>query len=220
MSYIEDALQPLKQDGSVIKKSLIGTLVLFGSIFVLPYFLYQGYLLKILRESQGSVPSELPSWDNLGNMFLLGLGGFVLSFVLTIPAYVIMYTPAIVGASETVILAAQAVGFLISLVLSYFTPALLALYARDGLSGVTDISRLGDILLSGEYLIAMVLVFVLGLFLGVGVLILTFVTLGLGILLLPFVMPAYNYFVMYIIGNSITEAEQQKSVGHEENTSA
>jgi UPF0716 family protein affecting phage T7 exclusion len=216
MSYLEDALQPLKQDGSVIKKSLIGTLALFGSIFILPYFLYQGYLLKILRESQESVPSELPSWDNLGDMFVLGLGGFILSVVITIPVYVIMYTPAIVGASEIVVLVGQVIGFLISLILSYFTPALLTLYARDGLGGVTDLDRLGDVLLSGEYLIAMVLVFVLGACLGIGVFVLTLVTLGLGLLLLPFIMPAYNYFVMYIVGNAVTEAERWESVGHEE----
>lgn len=207
MSYIDNALQPLKQDGSVLKKSLIGTLVLFASIFVLPYFLYQGYLLKILRESRGGVPSKLPEWDNLGDMFVLGLGGVLLSVVITIPSYVVMYTPQIVGMSETIILVGYLIGLVISLVLSYFTPALLALYARDGLSGVTDGDRLVNVLLSGDYFIAMVIVFVLGAFLGVGVFFLTLVTLGLGALLLPFIVPAYNYFVMYIIGNSVTEAE-------------
>jgi len=207
MNYLSDALKPLKQDESVIKKSLIGTLALFASIFIIPYFLYQGYLLKILDETKESVPSELPQWDNLGNMFVLGLGGFLLSLLLSLPSTIILYTPVLLEASDGAILAAQGIGSLLSLILSYLSLAILALYARDGLSGVTDVSRLTNILFSLEYLIGVLIITGLGIAFGIGMFILILVTLGLGIFLIPFILPIYNYFIMYIAGNAITEAE-------------
>lgn len=207
MDYITDSFDPFSKDESLIKKWLIGSLIGIASIFILPYFLYQGYLLKILRETEGKAPTKLPEWDNFGKLFVDGLVAFLISFCISLPAYVIIYVPQLAGAESSVILIAQGIGSLISLVVSYLTLALLALYAREGMNGLFNFDKITTILLSVEYLIANVIVFIIGAVMGVFILMLVLFTFGFGLLLLPFIVPPVNYLVMLIMGNAITSAQ-------------
>lgn len=207
MDYVTDSFSPFTTDDSIVKKCLIGTLVLFASILVLPYFLYQGYLLRILEETRSGVPTELPEWNNLGDLFVNGVVALLISMVITLPAYVIMYGPRLVGAQEEVVLISQLVGSLISLVFSYLTLLFLTLYARDGMDGLLDFKRAKDILLSVEYFVANIALIVGGIIFGLFVFMFSIFTLGIGILLLPFIMPPVNYLFMVIIGTAISEAE-------------
>lgn len=207
MDYVTDSFDALTNDESIIKKSLIGTLVMFASILILPYFIYQGYLLRILEETETGIPDQLPKWNNLGELFVNGIVAILIPLVITLPVYVIMYGPLLAGAQESVVLVSQLVGLLLSLVFSYLTLALLALYARDGLNGVTDFGRIKNILLSVEYLVANVALLLFGIIFGVFMVMLAIFTLGSGLILTPFIVPPINYLFMVIVGSAISEAE-------------
>lgn len=207
MDYVTDAVKPFKQDSSVLKKSLIGTLILFLSILVFPYFLYQGYLLRILEDTETGIPNKLPEWTDFGDLFVKGIVATIIGIVISLPANVIIYTPQLIGASDDVVLVTQLVGSLISLVFSYMTVGVLAVYARDGLNGVFNIGRIVGILFSLEYFIAHIALMVVGIVLGLFMFMLFIFTLGIGMILVPFIFPPINYYFMVIIGGAIAKSE-------------
>lgn len=64
---IVEALKYPFKDDKLIKKTVIASLLVIGSIFIIPIFTLLGYLLRTMRED------SLPGFNNLGQMTLEGL---------------------------------------------------------------------------------------------------------------------------------------------------
>jgi len=208
MQAISKSFSRLTEDSNLVKKVFIGVVMTFTSIFILPYFLYQGYLMRILRETKDVENNSLPKWNNWGGLIKDGLIGFFLSLLITIPIVIITYIPIIGEMSFTVVIVTQLIGFVASLVLYYIWFALLTVVMRDGISEMFNLHRIGSILKSKEYLIGFLTLFVLGFVAGAILGLFVLVTLGFGALIIPILIVPFNFLIFGLIGLAVTESEQ------------
>lgn len=218
MKFIDNTKHVLQSESSLIKKVGIGSLILLASIFILPYFLYQGYLVKILKETDGAVPDSLPEWTNWGGLFKDGLIAFGIGLVLSLPASVLNLVPQLTGMSQEIILLTSSIGSVLSLLLSYLTIAILAVGFRDGFGEAFSLNRLKPILFSTEYLMYWVITLAIGLGLAILAIPLVLFTLGVGLVLLLPLFVAVNFATMALAGLAITEVESDSLVQDTEQT--
>lgn len=217
MEFIDNAKSLLSNDESLLAKTAIGTLVLLTSIFILPYFIYQGYLVRILKHTDEPVPDGLPEWSNIGGLFKDGFIAFIISMIVSIPGILISAGPQLAGLGEALILIGSLVGTVVSLVTSYLLVAIYTVGFRDGFGEAFSLSRLMPILFSKEYLaywgVALLIGFAVGL-VSIPIILFTF---GFGLILLVPVLVIVNFAVMALGGLAITEVESTGSMSQTSN---
>ena len=60
------ALSFMFEEQDWVKKLIIAIVILCLSIFILPYFILQGYVIDIIRRVGRNQTPELPAWDDWG----------------------------------------------------------------------------------------------------------------------------------------------------------
>ncbi|QLG26761.1 DUF4013 domain-containing protein [Halorarum halophilum] len=176
---IEESLRyPLNSDDRVATH-LIGGLLLVLSILVLPAFVVQGYLVRVLRSAAGG-ETEAPSFTGWGGLFVDGLKfllvnlvvGLVIAIPFVVVSVVVFGGAAAIGdaGGETSVAALSLVGILLfavatlfAVVVSYFLPAMFTNFAVEGRLGAAfDLSTVKSIAFTTDYLVAVLLAVVLG----------------------------------------------------------
>jgi hypothetical protein len=145
MSLEEDITYPTKDKDWIIK------IVIGGILTIIPIvnFLSLGYMLKTMKNTINEEP-ELPRWTGFGNLFVKGLGMFVISFVYMLVPLIIVAGSIVVwgvgeGLSETatepfkLFAAGAVIGFVIAaivaIIIGFFMPMAFAMYAKSGRIG-------------------------------------------------------------------------------------
>jgi hypothetical protein len=165
------------EDPDWLSKIAIGSLIVLISPLLLgiPFLLLVGYQVAVTRLVMNGERNRLPSWDNMGQLFMDGLNLFIALLVYSSPALLLLcfgfaafLLPALGGGNDEVMgaLAGVSVGIwalmiclvmLLSLALGFIVPALNVQYVRHKSLGalfrfgeVLQITRdnLGDIVLA------------------------------------------------------------------------
>lgn len=79
------ALSFMFEEQDWVKKLIIAIVMLFLSIFVLPYFIFQGYIVEIVRRVGRSQAPELPDWDDWGKYLSEGFMASIALVVYALP---------------------------------------------------------------------------------------------------------------------------------------
>ncbi|UIO98694.1 DUF4013 domain-containing protein [Halobaculum sp. CBA1158] len=172
---LEDALRyPLDSDDR-LATLVIGGLLLVFSFLILPAFVLQGYLLRVLRSSANG-DAAAPSFTDWGDLLVDGLKLLVVSVIygvgITIPFVV---GAAVIGlggltGSDAGLAAFGILGVLVLLVASlvaivvgYVLPAAITNFALEGSIGAAfDLAAIREAAFSSRYLVGVLLGVVLG----------------------------------------------------------
>lgn len=220
---LEDGLSyPVR--GDWIGRIIIGGVLGFLSLLVIPAFVIVGYLVRVLERTIAGdeVPPEFDDW---GDLLMTGVVGTVITIAYTIvPVIVYAVLVAIVlgtggalggdaGALIGVVGALLALAFIPILFLIYYAvPAALAAYAARGEMGAAfDVALLKPTLLSTEYLVAVLMPIVVAVITWVvaGVLTATVV----GIVLVPFVQFYGQVAVFRMFGTAFASVNDRIDAG-------
>ena len=136
------------QDEEWIKKVLIAAVLLF--IPVIGWFAVLGWGLEITRRVIRGSEEPLPDWTEFSDLFILGLKGFAISFIYSIPMWLLSAPITILGWFEDLqgivaflSICASCLTFLYSIILWVATPAAFGILAdSDNLGCVCSIHKL------------------------------------------------------------------------------
>jgi len=220
---LEDGLSyPIR--GDWIGRIIIGGVLGFLSVLLLPAFIIVGYLVRVLERTIGGeeVPPEFNEW---GDLLMKGVMGTIITIAYTvIPVVVYGVVVAVVsgtggaiggdaGALIGVVGVLLALAFIPVLFLIYYAvPAALSAYAARGEIGAAfDPDLLKPTLLSTEYLVAVLMPIVVAVITWIvtAVLLVTVV----GILLLPFVQFYGQVAVFRMFGSAFATVNDRIEVG-------
>ncbi|ADQ69397.1 hypothetical protein C499_12530 [Halogeometricum borinquense DSM 11551] len=205
---------PLDGDNA-LGRIVIGSLLIFGFILVVPVFLLYGYLVRVLEATAHGKP-EPPAFDDWGKMFVDGLKAFGVTLVYGFVPFALMGASLGVGlsggasGSDTaagLLGGIGALGFGVSFfamfIIYYLVPAALTNMAvEDSFGAAFDISRLKDVLLSADYFVAWIIPFLLAFVAYVLTGFLVAITIGIGTLLVPTIQFYTNVAVFYMFGRA------------------
>ncbi|WP_276271348.1 DUF4013 domain-containing protein [Haloarcula litorea] len=195
---LEDGLSYPMEGDSWIARILIGGVLLFLSFLVVPIFIFQGYLLRVLGDTVRG-ESEPPEWDDWGGLVVDGLKATVVAFVYSIIPIAVIGGIGVVllgagsaaggdgggilaGFGLLTVLLAIPVFFLIYLLV----PAALANMAVEGSLGAAfDLNLLKDVVFTADYLVAVLMPIVVGIAVNIVTQVLAITIVGL--LLVPFI---------------------------------
>lgn len=172
---LEDALRyPLNSEDRVATL-IIGGLLLVFSFLLIPAFILQGYLLRVLG-SAAAGDEAAPSFTDWGGLLVDGLKLFVVSLVyglvIAVPfvvASVVIGLGGLTG-SDAGVAAFGIVGILlfllatlVAIVIGYFLPAAMTNFAVEGeMSAAFDFAAIREASFSSKYLVGVLLGVVLG----------------------------------------------------------
>ncbi|WP_284014037.1 DUF4013 domain-containing protein [Halobaculum litoreum] len=203
---LEDALRyPLNNDDR-LATLVIGGLLLAFSFLIVPVFVLQGYLVRVLR-SAAEGEEAAPSFTDWGALIVDGLKlivvGLVYGFAIAVPFVVATFVVGIGGAtgSEAGLAAFGIVGVLLFLVatvvailVTYLLPAALTNFALEGRIGAAfDVSAITEATLSSKYLIGVLLGVVLNAVIGTVAGPLVFLLVGIPLLFYGQVVSYYCF---------------------------
>ncbi|WP_313695649.1 DUF4013 domain-containing protein [Halorarum halobium] len=216
---LEESLRyPLESDDS-IATLLIGALLTVLSILIIPAFIVQGYLVRVLRSSVAG-ETEAPSFTDWGDLFVDGLKLFLINLVFGIIVAIPFVIVTVVflggafaagdagggsGAAALGLLSLLlfAVVGLLALVLAYFLPAMFANFAVEGRLGAAfDLSTVRAVAFTSEYFVAVLLGVVAGAVLNSVGGTLAFILVGLPILFYGQVVTYYLFGRGYAEGRT------------------
>lgn len=200
---IADALGFPRTSDDWVQTVLIGAVLVPLSLLILPAFVLQGYMVRVMGAATAG-EKRAPSFTDWGSLFVDGLKlvvvGFVASLVVNVPVWILQFT-VLAGAGEpesgvsTLFWVVLLVVFVLSLVLAYFLPAAYANFALEGASfgAAFDVSRIWNGATTGSYAKAWVLAIVIGLVLGGIAALLSLVLIGLPLLFYVQVVTYYLF---------------------------
>lgn len=220
---LEDGLSyPIR--GDWVGRILIGGVLGFLSILVLPAFAIFGYLVRVLERTVvgDDVPPEFDDW---GDLLVKGIVATVIGLayaIVPLIAYTILVTVVFgtgagiggdVGALIGVVGLLLALAFIPVLFLIYYAvPAALTAYAARGeMSAAFDVDLLKPTLLSTEYLLAVLTPFVVAVIVFVVTLVLTATVVG-G-LLVPFVQFYGQVAIFRMFGSAFASVNDTIETG-------
>ncbi|ELZ43579.1 hypothetical protein C471_00645 [Halorubrum saccharovorum DSM 1137] len=220
---LEDGLSyPVRDDW--IGRIIIGGVLGFLSVFLLPAFVIVGYLVRVLEQTIAGedVPPEFDEW---GDLLMKGVIGSVITIAYTvIPLVVYGVIVAIVGGTSGAIggdagALIGVVGILLALafipvlfLIYYAVPAALSAYAARGEMGAAfDLDLLKPALFSTEYLVAVLMPIVVAVITWIitAVLAVTFI----GLLLVPFVQFYGQVAVFRMFGSAFASVNDRVEAG-------
>jgi len=180
MVSIGDAITYPMESDDWITTILIGGVLLFLSVVIVPIFLVFGYQIRVIRALLDG-EREPPTFDEWGELFADGLKAFVVYLIYgLVPLIVFAVTvggailAAATGGEEGVAAAVAGVlgGILISsvlfLVFGYFAAVGLVNFARhDSFGAAFDVGTIIEIGTTGEFLIAYLIAVLVGIGFGI-----------------------------------------------------
>jgi len=190
--------------GDWIGRIAIGGLLAIFSFLIIPAFLLVGYLIRVLNTTVRGI-EEPPQFNEWGDLFVKGLVGTVISVIYSIVPFALFGALGFVlfgiigiagsagGDGGGIVAGLGLSAFLLLLLLFipvvfavyYMVPAALTNYAiEDSFGAAFDLGTIKPILLSSEYLIAVLLPLVVAVLLWIATSILSITVIGL--LLVPF----------------------------------
>ncbi len=186
---INKAIRYVTEDKQWISKLIIAALMTFLGFLIIPAFILQGYLIKIIRQVMNGQWDGLPEWEDYGELMRDGFFVTVAQIVYTLPFIILVLIvslgmgglASISDGSDAMAALASGVGLLMvcltllfAIALLFLTPAILIQYAiKDDFGAlfrfgeVIDIIRnnMADILIA--FLVSIVAAFVISLVIGV-----------------------------------------------------
>ncbi|QKY18849.1 DUF4013 domain-containing protein [Halolamina sp. CBA1230] len=210
---LEEGLSyPLEGD-SALGRVLIGGLLGFGSFLIIPAFALLGYLVWVLGDAARG-EEEPPAFENWGEMIVDGLKATAVGIVYGILPFVLVFVSIVVAGSGgttgsdtaagilgSIGLLGLLVSFVAMFVLYYLIPAALTNMAlEDSFSAAFDFGTIKQVILTGDYLVAWLIPFVLaaGVQILFSALTLVLVLSVVGILALPLLFlvgPIVQFYV-------------------------
>lgn len=197
----------LKNDEAKIKKIGIGLLLLLFFWLIIPMILYQGYMMRILRETKNGEMEKLPSWNDPVELLFYGFISIVFIVIVNIPGTVMSIIPVFIE-SAVIELLFVSVSSLISLISTYILFCLLVVGMRDGLSEIFNIDRIFNILTSEEYIINQILIIAISSIFGIISMILILTIIGIPVMII--LIPVFAFYVNLIMGLAVTAADEDK----------
>lgn len=219
---LEDGLSyPVR--GDWIGRIIIGGALSFFSFLILPIFLVNGYLLRVL---EGTVEGyeEPPEFTDWGTLFAKGVGAFVIVFayaLIPLVLYMIIISMFVGGGAA---IGGDAGGFMagfgllamflaipLLLVVYYLIPAALSNYAAEGeIAAGFDFGVIRDVVLTSEYLIAVLLPIVVAIILWMATFVLAMTVIG--IVFLPFLQFYGQVAVFRMFGVAFATVSEKGTV--------
>ncbi|WP_435146928.1 DUF4013 domain-containing protein [Halobaculum sp. P14] len=203
----EDAVKfPLESEDRVSTLIIGGVLTLL-SVLIIPAFIVQGYLIRVLRAA-ATGEEAAPSFTDWGDLFVDGLKLLVINLVYGIAIMVPFVLVGVVGiggaaftegfggvaALSAVTVLLFALVALVALVISYVIPAALTNFALDGsLSAAFDVDTIKQVALTGDYFVGVLLGVVLGGVIGTIASPLVFLLVGIPLLFYGQVVTYYCF---------------------------
>ena len=220
---LEDGLSyPVR--GDWIGRIIIGGVLGFLSVLLLPAFVIVGYLVRVLEQTIGGeeVPPEFDDW---GDLLMKGVIGSVITIAYTvIPLVVYAVVVAVVGGTSGAIggdagALIGVVGVLLTLafipvlfLIYYAVPAALSAYAARGEIGAAfDLDLLKPALFSTEYFVAVLMPIVVAVVIWIVTAVLAITVVG--ILLLPFVQFYGQVAVFRMFGSAFASVNSRVDAG-------
>lgn len=220
---LEDGLgYPVR--GDWVGRIVIGGLLGFLSVFVIPTFAVFGYLVRVLERTVAGedVPPEFTDW---GDLLAKGVVATLIALaysIVPVVAYGLLITAVAglgtgiggdLGAFVSLTGALLALAFLPVLFLIYYAvPAALTSYAARGeVSAAFDVDLLKPTLLSVDYLLAVLMPIVVAIVVFLASVVL-FVTV-VGIVLVPFVQFYGQVAVFRMFGTAFTDQSDRIDAG-------
>lgn len=204
---IGEAVRYPMQDDDWIRTVIIGTVLLITSFLIIPVFLVYGYLLRVLDRASRGIPDppEFGDWENL---LVDGVKTFAVVFLYQIVPLILVMLVAVLGFLTLGEGGAGAVGIILGvLVLGVYVlvalllPAALTNMAREGSFGAAfDFDTILGGVLTGDYIIALILAIVVGGVLGAVAAVLTFLIVGI------FLVFYVQVVTFYLIGSGYGRA--------------
>lgn len=197
-----------------VERLFIGGLLSYGFFLILPVFVVLGYLLQVLDNSARGV-AKPPEFSDLGEMIVDGLKFTfvtlvygIVPLILVVISFVIIGSGQGTGSAGGILGGIGVLGLFLSLVaavvLSYIVPAALTNLAVVGsMEAAFDIDTIKEVALSGDYLVAWLIPFVLAILVNVvvGLLWLTLI----GLVLVPFIQFYVQIVVFHLFGAAFGE---------------
>lgn len=194
------------QDEEWIKKILIAGVLLF--VPIIGWFAVFGWALEITRRVIRESEEPLPDWNDIGDLFTLGVKGFVISFVYSIPVMLLTAPITILGWFEDLqgivaflSICTSCLTFLYSIILWVALPASFGILAdSDNLGEAINPSKMLELVRAapGAYVIALLGVIISSLVASLGV-----IACGVGLL---FTTAYAMAFMGHIYGQAYKEA--------------
>jgi hypothetical protein len=220
---LEDGLSyPIR--GDWIGRIVIGGILGFLSVLVIPAFLIVGYLVRVLETTIGGddTPPEFTDWGDLLAKGALGTVIVLAYTVIPVVAYAAVVAVAAgtsgaiggdAGALVGVVGVLLAVAFIPVLFLVYYAvPAALSAYAARGRLGAAfDTDLLKPALFSTEYLIAVLSPIVVAVIVWIATALLAITVVG--IILLPFVQFYGQVAVFRMFGSAFASVNDRIGSG-------
>lgn len=216
---------PLEGDEAV-KRIVIGGLLGIFSFLIVPAFALVGYYVEVARAGVDEAPQP-PAFTDWGDLIVKGIVGTVIMIAYAIvPLLLVMFTTGVGfagasqgGAAGGILGGISALGLLVALlgliVVYYAIPAAIVNYAiEDRFGAAFDVAALKPVLLSGDYLVAWLVPFVLAFVLNIVAVVLAITVVGL--ILLPFLQFYVYASVMYMFGRAFAEASGVETAGNVE----
>lgn len=220
---LEDGLSyPIR--GDWIGRIIIGGVLGFLSVLLLPAFVIVGYLVRVLEQTIDGedVPPEFDDW---GDLLMKGVIGSVITIAYTvIPVVLYAIVVAVVGGTSGAIggdagAFIGVVGVLLTLAfipvlfLTYYAvPAALSAYAaRDEIGAAFDPDLLKPVLFSTEYLVAVLMPIVVAVITWIATAVLAVTVVGL--LLVPFVQFYGQVAVFRMFGSAFASVNDRIDSG-------
>ncbi|MBX0295085.1 DUF4013 domain-containing protein [Haloarcula nitratireducens] len=219
---IEDGLRYQTQGDDWLERVLIGGIVGFLGVFVVPAFTFSGYMLEVMRRVMGGDTKNPPEWGDLDlvEMTVDGLRYVALTLVYGLAFALVAGLPILVfllggyGTDSGVL-----VGFGLLLGGLLYLLGLLALavvlpvatanfVAEDSIGAGFDTTVLRDVVANGTMLKAIVFGVVINVIVQVVGSVLLFTLVG--ILLLPFVGFVGQSAVMYVWARGFADAYEEE----------
>ena len=161
---INKAFRFVPEDQQWVSKLLIGVLLSLFSFLIIPALMLQGYVVKIVRNVMGGGWSNLPEWDDWGELLKDGFLVTVAQFIYALPFVFLMLAGIVAGGGLAGlaesgdaagllatggfgVMACLAILFLIAFV--FIAPAIMVQYAlKDDLGACFRFGEIGNIIRS------------------------------------------------------------------------
>ncbi|NHX35728.1 MULTISPECIES: DUF4013 domain-containing protein [Halolamina] len=208
---LEEGLSYPFNGDSALGRIIIGGLLGFGSFLIVPAIALMGYLVWVL-DGAARGEEEPPDFENWGDMIVDGLKATAVAIVYGIVPFVLVFLSVFVIAggsasgSETgmgILGGIGLLGMLVSMVamfvLYYLIPAALTNMAlEDSFGAAFDFGTIKQVILTGDYLVAWLIPFVLAALMNVVVFLLAITVVGL--VVVPFIQFYVQVAAFYMFG--------------------
>ncbi len=208
---LEEGLSYPFNGDSALGRIIIGGLLGFGSFLIVPAIALMGYLVWVLGGAARG-EEEPPAFENWGDMIVDGLKATAVAIVYGIVPFVLVFLSIFVIAggtasgSETgmgILGGIGLLGMLVSVVamflLYYLIPAALTNMAlEDSFGAAFDFGTIKQVILTGDYLVAWLIPFVLAALMNVVVFLLAVTVVGL--IVVPFIQFYVQVAAFYMFG--------------------